>query len=112
MPTGMHPWMDPAREFALWPHELQRRSTRPSTASSIAAATAGRTCRACTSTCRSRTTTSSARLHAAIRALLPILPALAASSPFVDGRATGLLDTRLEVYRDNARARPVGDRRA
>ena len=20
LPTAMHPWMDPAREFALWPH--------------------------------------------------------------------------------------------
>ncbi|MBE7463777.1 MAG: glutamate--cysteine ligase [Planctomycetes bacterium] len=40
-----------------------------------------------------------ARLHAAVRAVLPLLPALAASSPFQEGRATGLLDTRLENYR-------------
>ena len=42
------------------------------------------------------------RLHAAIRALLPILPALAASSPIADGAPTGLMDTRLEHYRTNA----------
>jgi gamma-glutamyl:cysteine ligase YbdK (ATP-grasp superfamily) len=41
------------------------------------------------------------RLHAAIRLLLPILPALAASSPIVDGVSTGLLDSRLEMYRQN-----------
>ena len=46
------------------------------------------------------------RLHAAIRLLLPILPALAASSPFVDGQASGYLDTRLEVYRHNAERIP------
>src|SRR5262245_2308391 len=29
-------------------------------------------------------------------------PALAASSPVMDGRVTGLLDSRLEVYRTNS----------
>lgn len=43
-----------------------------------------------------------ARLHAAIRLVLPILPALAAGSPIVESRATGLLDNRLEVYRHNS----------
>jgi gamma-glutamyl:cysteine ligase YbdK (ATP-grasp superfamily) len=41
------------------------------------------------------------RLHAAIRLLLPLLPALAASSPIMDGRGTGLHDNRLDVYRTN-----------
>jgi gamma-glutamyl:cysteine ligase YbdK (ATP-grasp superfamily) len=40
-----------------------------------------------------------ARLHAAARLLLPILPALAASSPIADGAPSGLLDTRMEGYR-------------
>ena len=38
--------------------------------------------------------------------MLPLLPALAASSPLVDGRVTGLLDNRLEVYRLNQRLIP------
>jgi hypothetical protein len=46
------------------------------------------------------------RLHAATRLLLPILPALAASSPVAEGRLTGLLDTRMEYYRTNARRVP------
>ena len=41
------------------------------------------------------------RLHAAIRLLLPIIPALAASSPYLDGCFTGYLDARLETYRHN-----------
>ena len=39
-----------------------------------------------------------ARLHAACRAVLPLLPALAASSPLMEGRPTGHLDSRLHVY--------------
>lgn len=41
------------------------------------------------------------RLHAAIRLVLPIIPALAASTPYLDGRFTGYLDARLETYRRN-----------
>ena len=48
-----------------------------------------------------------ARLHAAIRVLLPILPALAASSPIFEGRLSGVLDTRLDVYRNNCRKIPL-----
>jgi hypothetical protein len=46
------------------------------------------------------------RLHAAVRALLPLLPALAAASPFLEGRHPGMLDTRLDTYRSNARRVP------
>jgi carboxylate-amine ligase len=42
-----------------------------------------------------------AKLHAAIRLVLPILPALCASSPILDGKLTGLLDTRLKFYKTN-----------
>ena len=38
--------------------------------------------------------------------MLPILPALAASSPVVEGKLTGLLDNRMEFYRTNARRIP------
>lgn len=48
-----------------------------------------------------------ARLHAAVRLVLPLIPALAASSPIADGRATGFADFRLEAYRCNADAFPA-----
>jgi len=41
------------------------------------------------------------RLHSAIRLLLPLIPAVAAASPFLDGRDAGYLDSRLEMYRKN-----------
>ncbi len=101
LPTAMHPWMDPAREFEVWPYgdvEIYAAFDR-------------------IFDCRGHgwANLQSAhlnlpfadddefgRLHAAARALLPLLPALAAASPFVEGRHQGQLDARLDVYRSNA----------
>jgi gamma-glutamyl:cysteine ligase YbdK (ATP-grasp superfamily) len=41
------------------------------------------------------------KLHAAVRAVLPLLPALAASSPYLDGVDTGFADARLDTYARN-----------
>jgi len=106
MPTGMHPWMDPAREARLWPHD------------------SGPVYRAYDRLfdCRRHGWANLqsvhlnlpfaderefARLHAAVRVVLPLIPALAASSPFVEGRATGELDSRIGVYRSNAARTPA-----
>ncbi len=105
MPTGMHPWMDPKTEFQLWPHEY----------SSIYAAYnrifdcqghGWANLQSVHLNLPFADEEEFGRLHAAIRLLLPILPALAASSPIVEGQATEWLDTRLEVYRTNARRIP------
>jgi len=40
-------------------------------------------------------------LHAAIRILLPLIPAIAASSPYLDSKFTQFKDARLETYRHN-----------
>src|SRR5690606_3512555 len=42
-----------------------------------------------------------ARLHSAVRLLLPILPALCASTPVLNGKFTGSYDTRLKYYKSN-----------
>jgi gamma-glutamyl:cysteine ligase YbdK (ATP-grasp superfamily) len=42
------------------------------------------------------------RLHAAIRLILPALPALAASSPIADRQITQFADTRLNAYLSNS----------
>jgi gamma-glutamyl:cysteine ligase YbdK (ATP-grasp superfamily) len=105
MPGGAHPWMNPETEAKLWPHdgsEIYRQFDR-------------------IFGCRTHGWTNLqsmhinlpfaddeqfGRLHAAIRLILPILPALAASTPILDGRFTGLMDSRLEAYRVNARKIP------
>lgn len=100
MPGGMHPWMDPEREFRLWPHEhgavyaafdriFDCRGHGWSNLQSVHL------------NLPFADDDEFGRLHAALRLLLPLLPALAASSPFLEGRASGWLDTRLHVYRAN-----------
>jgi gamma-glutamyl:cysteine ligase YbdK (ATP-grasp superfamily) len=100
MPTAMHPWMDPERETRLWPHEHNEvyeafnrifdcRGHGWANLQSVHL------------NLPFRDDEEFGRLHAAIRMALPILPALAASSPFVDRGPSGLLDTRLEFYRRN-----------
>jgi len=48
-----------------------------------------------------------AKLHAAIRLILPLLPALCASSPILDSQPTGMLDTRLRYYKTNQARLPI-----
>lgn len=46
------------------------------------------------------------KLHAAVRLLLPIIPALSASSPIFEGKYTGFKDARMEVYKTNQKEIP------
>ncbi|HEY5673208.1 MAG TPA: glutamate-cysteine ligase family protein [Malonomonas sp.] len=106
MPGAMHPWMDPRRESHLWPHGD----------SSIYAAydrifgCQGHGWSNLQSTHLNLPFQGDAefgRLHAAIRLILPLLPALAASSPVFDGHHNGLLDNRLRAYQQNQRKIPL-----
>lgn len=105
LPTAMHPWMDPNKELRLWPHEYNAVYEAYNRIFD----------------CRGHGWANLqsvhlnlpfaddeefGRLHAAIRLLLPLLPALAASSPMMDGRITGIADNRMEVYRGNSRRIP------
>ena len=106
LPTAMHPWMDPDRELRLWPHEYNAVyeafnrifSCRGHGWANLQSAHLN---------LPFGNEEEFGRLHAAIRAVLPLVPALAASSPVVDGRLSGLADTRLEVYRNNSRRVPL-----
>ena len=105
LPTAMHPWMDATRDFELWPHgsrEIYDAFHRIFDCRGHGWANL----QSAHLNLPFANDDEFGRLHAAIRALLPILPALAASSPCVDGRISGLMDTRLEVYRTNARRVP------
>lgn len=97
MPTAMHPWMNPAADTQLWPHagapiyraydrifgcrqhgQANLQSMHLNLPFADDAEFAG--------------------LHAAVRLVLPILPALAASSPIADGRPGEALDARMQAY--------------
>ena len=101
LPTGMHPWMLPEREFKTWPHE----NSEVYAAFDRIFNAKGHGWSNLQSVHLNLPFTGDeefGRLHAAIRLVLPLLPALAASSPAREGSLTGSLDTRLEVYRHNA----------
>lgn len=100
MPTAAHPFMDPLTETKIWPHEnnevydIYNRifdcrghgwSNLQSTHLNLPF----------------YDDEEFAKLHAAVRLVLPLLPALCASSPVLDGKLTGMLDTRLKYYRTN-----------
>jgi glutamate---cysteine ligase / carboxylate-amine ligase len=105
LPTAMHPFMDPHREMRLWPHE-----------DDIIYKTFDRIfdCRGhgwanLQSTHINLPFSGDdefGRLHAAIRLVLPLVPGIAASSPFMEGKQTGFLDARLDTYRGNAKRVP------
>ena len=46
------------------------------------------------------------KLHAAIRILLPLIPALSSSSPIFEGVFTGYKDSRMQVYKTNQKEIP------
>ncbi len=46
------------------------------------------------------------KLHAAVRVILPLIPALCASSPILDGKKTGFHDSRLNFYKSNQKEIP------
>lgn len=100
LPSGIHPFMNPFTEAKIWPHEYNEVyesynrifdckghgwSNLQSTHLNLPF-------------CDDE---EFGMLHAAIRLVLPIIPALAASSPLIDGNFRGYKDTRLEVYRHN-----------
>jgi gamma-glutamyl:cysteine ligase YbdK (ATP-grasp superfamily) len=105
LPSAAHPWMNPERETVLWPYGHREiydtyngifdcRGHGWSNLQSVhinlpfdGDAEFG-------------------RLHAAIRAALPLLPAIAASSPVLDGKRGPALDMRLKVYETNQKAVP------
>jgi len=110
LPTGMHPWMNPATETQLWQAEgrgiyamydrifdCRRHGWANLQSMHINLPFAD--------------DAQFARLHAAIRLVLPLIPALAASTPIADGALAPALDYRLDVYRTNVTAVPalIGD---
>ena len=103
---AMHPTMDPRHESAIWAHEGREIYEKFDRIFD---------CRghgwfnlqSCHINLPFRGDAEFAPLHAAIILLLPFLPALAAGSPFIEGRRSGWQDTRLDVYRRNQERFPT-----
>ncbi|MDP1603697.1 MAG: glutamate-cysteine ligase family protein [Legionella sp.] len=105
IPSGAHPWMNPHKETKRWPHgnhEIYQQydaifnceghgwSNLQSMHVNLPFADDNEF----------------KQLHNVIRLILPLLPAIAASSPFLDGKYTGMLDARLDFYGKNQQRIP------
>ncbi len=106
LPTAAHPFMDPFTETMLWPHEyneiysLYNRifdcrghgwSNLQSTHINLPF----------------QGDEEFAKLHAAIRILLPIIPGLCASSPILSSQISSFTDARMEAYLHNQERMPI-----
>ena len=105
LPSAAHPWMNPLRETKRWPYgnkdiynlydtifncQGHGWANLQSMHVNLPFANDNEFC----------------QLHNTIRLILPLLPALAASSPFLEGMKTGLLDSRLDFYGKNQQRIP------
>ncbi|MEQ8471691.1 MAG: glutamate-cysteine ligase family protein [Marinoscillum sp.] len=106
LPSAAHPWMNPAKETKLWEHESQEIyhlydkifsckghgwSNLQSTHINLPF----------------YDDEEFTRLHTAIRFMMPMIPALTAASPVLDGKFTGYLDKRLYYYEKNQSKIPI-----
>lgn len=106
LPTGMHPLMQPLMETKLWPYGY---NAVYETYDRIF-------------NCKGHGWSNVqsmhinlpfyddeefSQLHDAVRIVLPLIPALAASTPVVEGKVTGNVDQRLVFYKQNQAAIPV-----
>ena len=101
MPTGAHPWMDPCREAKLWPHG-QRTIYETYHRIFNCEGHGWTNLQSCHLNLPFNGSDEFGRLHAAIRLVLPIIPAIAASTPILDSERQPFLDTRMEYYRTNS----------
>lgn len=100
LPSAAHPFMDPMTETVLWPYdcgEIYEAYNRIFDCRGHGWANLQST-HLNISFCGDE---EFGKLHAGIRLLLPLIPAIAASSPYLDSKFTGYMDARIETYRHN-----------
>lgn len=100
MPSSMHPWMDPSHETRLW---FRRYHRIYETYDRIFNCKAHGWANIQSAQMNMSFTGDDEfkRLHTAIRLVLPLVPALSASSPIVERKANGIMDNRIFFYRKN-----------
>lgn len=105
MPGPMHPWMDPYKEMHLWPHDynpIYEAYNRIFDCRGHGWANLQST----HINLPFEGDEEFEKLHAAIRIILPVLPALSAGSPVADLERKPHSDYRMEVYRTNSKKVP------
>lgn len=105
LPTGAHPWMDPRVETKRWPHG--NRSIYKQFDKIFNCQGHGwSNLQSMHINLPFANDNEFAALHSLVRLILPILPALAASTPIIEQEFTGFQDTRLQFYEKNQKKIP------
>lgn len=102
MPGAMHPWLDPRTETRLWPHGNAGIYQAYDRIFDCKNGHGWANLQSMHINLPFADDAEFTRLHAAARLILPIIPAMAASSPIAEGRFAGWMDFRMEAYRTNA----------
>jgi len=105
LPGAMHPLFEPAKETRLWPHG--QKSIYQAYDRIFGCSGHGwSNLQSMHINLPFADDEEFTRLHAAVRLVLALIPALSAASPLEEGRYSPWLDGRLRYYRDNQRAVP------
>lgn len=105
LPTGAHPWMNPEVETVRWPYGSQAIYKQYDQIFNCQGH-GWANLQSMHVNLPYSNEDEFAQLHSLIRLILPLIPALAASSPILDGHYTGLLDSRLHFYEQNQKRIP------
>jgi glutamate---cysteine ligase / carboxylate-amine ligase len=105
LPTAMHPFMNPEREMKIWPHGSNEIYSKYDEIFNCKGH-GWSNLQSVHLNLPFKNDEEFAKLHAAVRVVLPLLPMMAASSPLIDKKITGIKDNRLEVYRSNQKKVP------
>lgn len=101
LPGAIHPWMDPFQEVQLWPHDYNPIYEAYNRIFDCRGHGWGNL-QSTHLNLPFEGDEEFEKLHAAVRILLPLIPALAASSPVADSLQKDFLDFRMEMYRLNS----------
>lgn len=105
LPGGVHPWMNPATQAQLWPYG-QSDVYKAYDQIFGCSGHGWLNLQSMHINLPFRGDEQFRRLHSAIRLILPLVVALAASSPVLDEKLTGAMSERMRRYADNQRKIP------
>jgi gamma-glutamyl:cysteine ligase YbdK (ATP-grasp superfamily) len=97
LPTASHPFMNPVKETKLWSHTDQEALDIYNQIFNLNSHAWSNT-QSTLFRIPFNSEKEFGKFHAAIRVLLPLLPALCASSPLIEGKPSGYLESRVSLY--------------
>jgi gamma-glutamyl:cysteine ligase YbdK (ATP-grasp superfamily) len=106
LPSGAHPWMNPLLETKRWPHGNKAIYNQYDSIFNCQGH-GWANLQSMHINLPFANDTEFFALHSVVRLLLPLLPALAASTPILSGKPTGLVDSRLSYYAVNQQKIPA-----